>query len=198
MPGFRLTQGAFYLSTGIWLGALIMLVIAAVATFDTVRVHEPILQAAPYNAPELADRGDAILAGAIVGRVLRGLMAVQLLCAATACAALAIEHARYGDQLVAGGRNPASRLRAGLVLVPTLIIALNLAWIGPTVWEQRSVMYDVSAAAEDRHRARVAFDRYHALSERTHGVAGLLLAGAILIAPFAVRRPGPTDHGSPA
>ena len=180
MLGFRLSQGLFYLSAGVWLGALVMLVVTASATFATVRAYQPAL---PIEL-ELAGEADAILAGAIVGRSLDRLMVVQLVCAAGACLALTLEHTRYAGRLARRGRSAAARVRSLALLVAVVMVAANLAWIGPGVWQSRAVMYDASASGQERAAARAVFDRYHRLSERTHGLAALALAGALLAGPF--------------
>ena len=181
MLGYRLSQGLFYISTGVWLGALVMLVLAATATFETVRAHQPAL---PVELG-LAGDADAILAGAVVGNALNRLMILQLVCAAGACLALTLQHTRYARHLNRGGRSAAGRVRALSLLAAVVVLAANLGWIGPGVWQSRAVMYDASTSIEQRVAARATFDRYHVLSERTHGLAALALASTMLAAPFA-------------
>lgn len=191
--GFRLTQGFYNLSLGVWLGAMVMLVISAAVTFATVRNYQPVLTAGPGSDPALTDQFSNILAGAIVGRSLSALVILQTICALVAILALVAQATLYRRWLLGKGRQI---LRAALIAAPVALLIYNVAVVSPAVSDLRATMYDDQATAEVRAAARLDFQGWHKTSERTHGLAAACLLLAMLVSPFAFALPtGETTDG---
>jgi hypothetical protein len=185
--GLRATEGIYYLALGVWLGAIVMLAIAAAVTFKTMRAYDPILQTAPYSAPQLQDRAAPILAGAIVGNSLRVLAVLQVSCAVVIGLCVLAQCAIFAEYLRGGVAGRANLLRLALVILPMALLAVELTVISPRIWQQREIMYDPGESEAAREQALTTFRRHHLLSEQIMGAAGLALAGAILVSPFALR-----------
>lgn len=194
----RLVWAAYHLALGTWFGAMVMLVIAAAITFKTVAAYQPTLSTPPWG--ELSDLETApkyplsvrILAGGIVGNVLKGLAVVQAICAVLVvlCAAL-----QWAFGWTGGGW--ANLARMGLLAVPIVVLVADVTVISPRVWRHRQVMYDPARPGEERLVAKAAFDRLHKLNERLVGAAALSLAAALVVSAWTLpMRPNPT-HDAP-
>lgn len=223
----ELVDGFHYLFLGVWLGAIVMLAVGAPITFRTVRQHQPALQAPPYNQPELADRAAPILAGAVVGNSLRGLSAIQVVCALGAGVTLAwrrvllrrhaagqsiIPRPEQGPDAPAHAApawdddewNDAQRIarlaahaRTALLILAVAIVLFDRAWLTPRVWQTRAAMYDPDQTPAMRDQARARFDSLHKTSERLVTTTALSLAVALVLSPLALRRHDATAATDP-
>lgn len=186
---FRLTQGVYWLSLGAWFGAVVMLVIAAAITFGTVRQFHPALGLEPYNHPSLVDRAAPILAGSVVGNMLKGLALIQSVCAASVIGCVVLQCTVFREHIQGGMRGWPNLLRVVLIAGPIAILAADRLVLTPRVWEQRNAMYDQNTSDEARSTAKGRFDRLHMLNERAVGASGIMLVGAVFVSAFAL-------HGS--
>lgn len=192
---FRITQGVYYLSLGTWFGAMVMLVLTAITVFATVRQFDVSINAGPYGDAMWQERAVPILAGGIVGNVLRSLAVVQAICAAAAVACAALQSSVFACRLAGGRRGKANLLRLALLFVPIVILAVDQAAVTPSIWQARQVMYDSDQPQQIREQAQARFDKLHTVSERMGGLAMLALAGTILVSPFAWRDPAQMQQG---
>ncbi|MFP4144248.1 MAG: hypothetical protein ACLFV3_03815 [Phycisphaeraceae bacterium] len=184
LAAFRLVQGLYYLLLGAWLGALIMLVIAAATAFGVIREFDPTLPAQTWQAAHLADRHSDILAGHVVGTALDRLAWLQGLCAGGALACTLLQGSVFRGYLRGcrfGWRN---LLRTSLILFAGVLFALQVAWVNPAVRETRAAIYAEDAPAAERQAAEVEFATWHQMSETLGGATMILLAGTILFSPF--------------
>ncbi len=181
---FRLTQGAYWLGLGTWLGGLLMLAVAAGITFLTVRQYQPTLHTPPYD--QLTDvEPYRVLAGGIVGNVLQGLAVIQVICALVVLGCVSLQVSLHRRHLRNQGRHWANFLRLLLLLFPLIALTVDQTVVTPNLWQARQTMYDPSQPAPKRVEARAMFGRLHTLSERMIGAGALALAGVILLSPFA-------------
>jgi hypothetical protein len=182
LRAYRWTSGFYQLFLGLWFGAIVMLVFAAAITFATVR----------GELPQWTETQQNILAGGIVGNVIRnGLTMIQLTCAVVVAVCMLLQAVVFGDRLRHGWLN---RLRVALIAIPIVIVITDVAYISPTMHTLRQGMHDQANANRDADKA--AFDRYHKLSERITGGAMFMLAGALLVSPFVLttgKRDEPTS-----
>ena len=198
MTAYRLVAGCYWLFLGTWFGALVMLVIAAGITFATVRSYQPTLRAEPYARLTDAEP-DRVLAGGIVGNVLRGLAVVQVICALALGACLLLQCTILRPHLAVPVGDWRNCLRIALIALPTLVLILDLTVVSPRIWRLREVMYDPDQPSAARTTAHAAFGRYHKASERLTGAAALCLAGAVLASAFVLHAaPGATAAAPPA
>lgn len=167
----KFVTGLYYLFLGLWFGAMVMLAVTAAVTFKTVRAQMP-------DATETAQN---MFAGSIVGNVIDALAVIQIVCAAgiLVCVALLWKRASPGI---------ANKLRLACIAACIALLAGDRLHINPTVHAHRVVMHDPQAAPAVRDAAKVQFDRYHKFSERIGGAQIFILAGTILISPFALHR----------
>jgi hypothetical protein len=174
-----LVNGVYWLGLGAWLGALVMLAVAAAITFKTTRQVSPLLVQPEYNLPESAGQGSNILAGLIVGNVIKGLAAVQVICAVLVFAGVAAQGWTARQAIKAWPK--LNRLRVGLLIVPLAALAVSMGYIMPRMWEERTAMYNPELTQDVRKEARARFDGLHKMSERSVGAGAvcLILAGLV-------------------
>lgn len=183
---FRVVQGFYWLGLGAWFGGLVMLAITAAITFRTVREFQPTLQP-PYDEPGLAEHADSILAGGIVGNVLHGLAAMQIVCAAFVGACVVLQCTVFKPQLVGGPTGRANLLRIALIALSVGVLAVDQLAISPRIWAQRDLMYNLDQPAAVREEAHATFDKLHKLDERVVGASVWMLAAAAFVSAFAFR-----------
>jgi hypothetical protein len=198
MLAFRLVQGFYWLFLGAWFGALVMLVIAAAITFKTVRSYQPVITTAPYNDPGLNAPHADVLAGGVVGNVLRGLAVVQIVCALGVLLCIVLQCTAFADRLAGGLTGLPNLLRILLVAVPVLCLAIDVSIISPRVWHYRVQMYNPALSVEVRAAARQQFDVYHKLDERVVGTGMFALAAAILASAFVLHAAAAPQATGPA
>ena len=188
---YRIVEGLYWLGLGTWAGTLVAIAVAAPTVFETVRAHEPRLEAGPYARPALAADAPDILAGGIVGHVVARLERVQWVCATVVLAALVLECGPFRRRLARGIASPANVMRVALIAVALGAATAHVVWAEPAVWRLRKQMYgpDVSAAARTSIERRFAW--YHETSERLLAGQLLLVAAAGLVTPFARGRADP-------
>ncbi|MDX1682951.1 MAG: DUF4149 domain-containing protein [Phycisphaeraceae bacterium] len=195
---YRMTQGVYYLFGGIWVGALVMLAISAAITFRTVRTHQPYLTDGPYARPALAEKAPEILAGGIVGNVLKSLNRVQGVCGLLVALCVVAQCTVFRDRLAGGLLGPGNLARLGLLAVVALVALANAWWVQPQVWHWRQQLYDASREAEQRAVAQADFDHWHKRSERLAAASLFLVAAAMLISPLAFKDPVRAEAQSPS
>lgn len=181
-----LNNGLYYLALGTWFGAIVMLAIGAAATFQTVRAYEPTLHVAPWDHPELVAKGPSILAGAVVGASLKGLMVVQIICAIIVVIALIAQHTLFRQYLTRTVLSVRNVVRLLLAAVPAGMLLLNIFWITPQILNHRDTMWDMNQPASVREKAKADFDGFHKLSERTTGLTAFALAGCVLVSSLVL------------
>ena len=190
-------QGFYALFLGLWVGAMVMLAVAAGLTFKTVREYSPIITTQPYNQRPISEH-PAMLAGAVVGNVLQGLAVICGVCAVVVAVCLVLQYTCFRDRLESAGNSWLGAVRIVLLALPMAVLVWNVAYLTPEIHRERAVMYGGTgpksgslldrAQASDvdgRTHARERFDRLHKLSERVVGTSVLMLAIAGLISPFA-------------
>ncbi|MCC7147345.1 MAG: hypothetical protein IT443_12940 [Phycisphaeraceae bacterium] len=183
LTGFRLTQAAYWLSLGLWVGALVAVAIAAAVIFKTIRAHEPTIGIEPYR--QLPERAGDILAGAAVGQTLRALAILQRGCAVVLVICVVLQCAFFADRLAGGAGGWRNVLRVGLLALPMMILMVDLWLVSPRIWTLRGAMYDPQRTPEARALFRVRFMFWHQTSERLVGSAAVLLVAATVASSFA-------------
>lgn len=184
----RITVGGWWLALGVWLGAMVMLALAAAATFRAVRSFEPTINAPGHVAADdpAAPRHSDIIAGAVVGRSLRSLSMLQRLCAFVAVACLIVQTSVLAHHLAGGAWGWPNVLRMIFIALPVLILLADIYVVSPRVWSLREQMLDPAATVEQRAVARTEFQDAHKLNENMHKAATLLLAGAVIVSAVAL------------
>ncbi len=191
---FRVTVGGWWLALGVWLGAMIMLGLAAAATFRAVRSFEPTINVPGYPMQDehAAARHADIIAGAAVGRSLRSLSMLQRLCAFVAVACLIVQTSVLAHHLAGGAWGWPNVLRMIFIALPVLILLADIYVVNPRVWSLREQMFAAAVTVEQRAAARGEFQSAHKFNENMHKAATLLLAGAMIVSAVALH-PGHTD-----
>lgn len=166
-------SGVYYLMLGMWFGALVMLVVAAVATFGTIRDSQPDMTAAAQNQ----------LAGSIVGSAIDKLAVVQVVAAVAITVCVLLQCTVFRREL---GPKVFNAARIVLLVLLLAVLGADRLFVAPALHTQRETMH--SAAGVEQEQAKAAFDRTHKMSERLAGVCMLLIVAATLTSPFALCR----------
>jgi hypothetical protein len=189
---FRITLGAYHLALGTWFGATLMMGLAAGLTFNTLRAARPTLPEHPVvSLPEFAPMAAEYLAGNAVNRGFAALTMLQAVCAAAILVALVLHGTVFRGFLVRSGQTWANAVRVATAAGALALFASDLMLNRPPMNDLRQAMYDVHATAEQRDRARARFDDLHRRSERSMGLAGLLVVVTLGASPFAFRCDSP-------
>ncbi len=186
LTAFRLTQSVYWLSLGTWFGAIVMLIVCAVATFGTVREYQPTLGVQPYNNPAMSDRAPAILAGAIVGNALNGLTKVQLICGVAAVICVVLQCTLFADRLAGGITGWVNLLRIVLIISPLVLLAVDTLGIRPALLHQRQTMYDPQQPEHTLQEAKAKFDQLHRRDEQLVAATALVLLAAVTVSSFVL------------
>ncbi|MEM9753714.1 MAG: hypothetical protein AAF916_10060 [Planctomycetota bacterium] len=193
MADFRLVQAVYGLLLGLWVGAMVMVVVAATAAFGFVRGLDGLLMVSLAGwAEPLVDSGaEGFLAGGFVGAMLGRLVVLQLVCAAGLALCIAAQFAWFPTALVGGRGAKRQGVRVFLLAVPTAIVVFNMVVVSPGVDRWRDAKYDPPAGwtAAQIESAEANFEVYHQLSTRTYGVSTLMLLGALAMTPWCLREP---------
>lgn len=188
MRGFlaRLTVGTYWLALGTWLGAMIMLALAAAATFHVSRemnVTVPLLEYAPSH---LAGRDAEVLGGNIVGRMIDHLSVLQMVCAVLIFITLLFQLTVFRATLHLRAGSAGNVLRVLLLVAALGLLKADRIYINPAVHEHRTRLYEPDLTDAEYADAREAFDTYHHLSENVGKATVFVLIGAMLTSAFAL------------
>lgn len=180
-----LVQGLYYLALGTWLGATVMMGMAAGTTFAVTRRMEPKLDSGPAALPDVAPYASEYFAGQIVNVVFGWHTGVLAVCVVLLVLACLLQFTVFRDRLAGRGRSWANLARAALIGVAVALFAADLLFTRQPMRDLRTTMYDEQATAAERASAREAFAGLHEWSSRAMGVTALLAAAAAVVSPFA-------------
>jgi hypothetical protein len=161
ISGFLLVQTIYWLALCIWLGGQLFVAIAAPIIHRTVRDSRPILP--DVLSVNLENEHGSLLAGCIVGNILRVLSTVQLWCAGVILLTLVgqwLLMAYTRENIIHG------IIRSSL-FVGAIVLAAYDRWIvWPKAWRFRQEYIDHADEPEIANPAKDEFDRYHRESMR--------------------------------
>ncbi|MEM8782665.1 MAG: hypothetical protein AAGE65_07375 [Planctomycetota bacterium] len=191
MADFRLVQSVYVLLLGLWVGAMVMVVVAATASFGFVRGLDGVLlvSLAGWSDPLVDSAAEGFLAGGFVGAMLARLAVLQLVCAAGLAACVAAQFGWFPSALIGGRGSKRQGVRVFLLAVPACIVAFNVLVVTPGIDRHRDAKYDPGTPPEQAAVAEQSFELFHALSTRTYGVSTLMLIGALAMTPWCLKEP---------
>lgn len=188
MRGFlaRLTVGTYWLALGTWLGAMIMLALAAAAAFHVSREQGATLPSLQYATSHLQGRDAEVLAGHVVGRMIDHLAVLQMVCAVLIFLTLLLQLTMFRAELHLRAGSAGNVLRVLLLVAALALLKFDRIHVNPTIHEHRAAMYETGISQQQYEVARAAFDRYHALSENVGKATVFILIGAMIASAFAL------------
>jgi len=182
----RLTVGTYWLALGTWLGAMVMLAIAAATAFQVSREHGVTLPSMQYEGSHLAGRDAEVFAGHVVGGMIDKLAIVQMACAVLIFITLLLQLTAFRATLHLRPGSAGNVLRVLLLVVVLALLKFDRIHVNPTIHEHRTAMYEPDISETAYTTARAAFDRYHKLSENVGKATVFLLIGAMFTSAFAL------------
>ena len=190
LTGFRVNQAVYQAFLGVWLGAMVMLVLAATAAFGFVRdpATTLLVQVDGFGGPLTGSEAQGWVAGGIVGLALGRLEVLQLVCFGLVAAATVLQVTMFRGRLAAPPASKRNGARVFLLVVPALIVVFNLLVVAPGIDANRTTKYDPAAEPAAQDAADARFATYHGLSTKTYGVSTLMLLGAMALGPWCFLR----------
>jgi len=185
----KLVEGLYYLLLGVWVGLMVGFVLAAIAAFGVLPGYQPALGVEPYNDPAFADRAGQVLAGSVVNRLMSMITVLQWGIAVAVGLCLALQ----GLFAKRWGHGSAFRIanlaRVLLIVAAVTMLAYGQWQLNPAMQSLRLDMYRLQHTPTQRQEAQRTFDRLHLQSERLGTATTASLALALLVSPWALRRP---------
>jgi len=179
----QLIQTIYWLALSTWFGGSLFIALAAPIVFRTIRDADPIL---PHVlSVNLENQHGSLLAGSVVGNLLRMLSLVQLICA---CILLVMILAQWALMDWGSGIElwPAI-LRSALFVAAVLLLIYDRWFIWPKALRYRQEYIDHADEPEVANPAKEQFDHYHHESVRTlFIIIGVLSLIIVLSVRFAV------------
>ena len=172
-----LIQTIYWLALSIWLGGVLFVAIAAPIIHRTIRESNPILP--NVLSVNLENEHGSLLAGSIVGNLLRMLSSVQFWCAAVMMLMLI---GQWFLMLRAPQNILHGVIRSSLFVGAVVLAAYDRWVVSPKVWRYRQEYIDHADQPEIANPAKDQFDRYHRESVR---VLFVTLAFLSLIVVFS-------------
>lgn len=159
MTAFQLVQTFYWLALSTWFGGVLFVAVAAPIIFRTVRDANPILP--NVLSVNLENQHASLLAGSIVGNILRVLSGVQLGCA-TVVLLMLISQWLVMDLST---RNVlAGIIRSTLFVGAVVFVLYDRYIVWPKVWKWRDEYIQHADEPDVANPAKDEFDRLHRLS----------------------------------
>jgi hypothetical protein len=172
---FQLVMIVYWLALATWFGGVLFVALAAPVVFKTVRDANPILPG--VLSVNLDGQHGTLLAGSIVGDLLRRLAQVEIGCAAVLLVTLILQ------PFVVDVRETnltAYVLRLALFVAAAGVMAYDRWILWPRIWKRREEYLDHADEPDVANPAKEAFDKLHAQSVTLLGGVLFLLLGVIL------------------
>lgn len=172
---FQAIQIAYWLALSTWFGGVLFIAIAAPVIFHTIRDADPTLP--KVLSVNLEGQHGTLLAGTIVGNLLKILSKVELACAGVMLLAIIGQWffvERNGLEIVA----PILRSAMFVAAVGLLLYDLRVVW--PRIQKFRQEYIDHADEPDIANPAKEQFDRYHQESVSILRNILFLLLGIIL------------------
>src|SRR3954468_9720420 len=172
---FPFIQILYWLALSVWFGGVLSIVVAAPIVFRTIREYKPVLPT--VLSVNLENQHGELLAGSIIGNLLRTLVSVELVCAAVLLAAM-IAQWFFIDH--AGGPLITFILRFALYIAAVVLVVYDWRVVWPSVWKYRQEYLDHADEPDVANPAKDQFDRYQQQSVSILRNILFLLLGIIL------------------
>jgi hypothetical protein len=172
---FTLNQILYWLALSTWFGGVLFIAIAAPIVFRTVRESNPTLPT--VLSVNLEGQHGTLLAGSIVGNLLRALSRVELACAGALVITVIVQWLMI-DRRGADVIQPI--LRSALLVGAIAIVIYDWRVLWPRVWRYREEYIDNADNPDVANPAKDQFDRYHQDSVRLLSLRLAILLAMIL------------------
>lgn len=156
MTAFQLVQTLYWLALSTWFGGVLFVAVAAPIIFRTVREWNPILPT--VLAVNLEKQHGSLLAGAVVGSILRMVSTIAMGCAGVLLIMLVAQWLLM-DRSVG---NVVHGVLRSVFFVGAVVFTLYDRYVTwPKVWKYREEFIAHADEPEVANPAKDQFDRYH-------------------------------------
>ena len=178
---FQVVQIFYWLALSTWFGGVLFVALAAPVVFRTVRESNPILT--DVLSVNLEGQHATLLAGSIVGELLRRMVNVELICAGVLLLASIIQpfviDVSPGNDALSSNLT-AAILRTILILAAAAIVVYGWRVTWPKLTKYRKQYIDHADEPEIANPAKELFDAEHHRSVTLMSIVLFLLLGVIL------------------
>jgi hypothetical protein len=181
MVAFQIVQTLYWLALSTWFGGVLFIAIAAPIIFRVVREANPIL---PHVlAANLEGAHGSLLAGSIVGELLRTLSNIQFACAAVLMLML------VGQWLVMGPGDLnrwQAVIRSCLFVAAVVLNVYDRRFVAPKAFRFRQEYIDHADEPEVANAAKEQFDHYHRESVRVLFIIVVVLSLMVVFSTYVM------------
>lgn len=173
--GLQIIQIVYWLALATWFGGALFVALSAPVIFRTVRQANPMLPT--VLSVNLEQQHATLLAGSVVGELLRMLRRVEVACAAVLLVMLVLQWvflSRDQGSLIQG------IVRSALYLAAVALVVYDLVLLSPRIGRARQEYVDNADDPDVANPAKDLFDRYHRESVSVLAIELFLLLGMIL------------------
>lgn len=156
----------YYGVLGVWFGAFVAEILAAISAFSMARHVQASPGIAPYNDPAFQEYSAKIVGGFIANKTFNLLHAVELICFVILMISLI---------LLVLKKEKLKKLPIILIVFAGMAVATTYFWITPEMGALKDTMYTPGIEEAIRATARINFDWYHKLTEKLISLAGLAI-----------------------
>ncbi len=188
---FQLVQIVYWLALATWFGGVLFIAVAAPIIFRTVREAKPLLP--DVLSVNLENQHGTLLAGSIVGAILRRLAGLQVICGVVLLAAMG---AQWGLIDLQASNFSAAMVRAALAVGATGLALWEWKWRSPRLWRYRQQYIENADDPQIANPAKEQFDRQHVRSQAALQWTLALLLGLILFSSAITPRRTATAQSS--
>ena len=179
---FQLVQALYWLALATWFGGVLFIALAAPVIFRTIRQANPILPT--VLAVNLEGAHGSLLAGTVVGDLLRMLSTVQIGCAAVLLLTLIAQWVVMAP--IALNIWPGI-IRSCLYVAAVVLNLYDRRFVSPKALRYRQEYIDHADEPEVANPARERFDEYHRESVRVLFITVVVLSLMIVFSTNVIR-----------
>jgi len=156
VTAFQLVQTLYWLALSTWFGGVLFVAVAAPIIFRTVRESNPILPT--VLSVNLENQHASLLAGGIVGNILKAMSRVQLGCAGVLLPVQVLQWLVMDRSM---GNTIHGLLRLVFFVAAMALVLYDRYVTWPKVWKYRQEYIDHADEPDVANPAKDQFDRYH-------------------------------------
>jgi hypothetical protein len=172
---FQIVQTLYWLGLSTWFGGAVFIAIAAQIIFKSVREADPTLPT--VLSVNLDDQHATLLASTIVGRLLKALSRIGIVCAVLLLIGLS------GQILIlkpSGTGLVQVLIRVSLYVLLTIVLVYDMRYVSPKLFHFRQLYIDQADNPDIANNAKDQFDRYSREGVNLLFIKTGLLLGLIL------------------
>ncbi len=182
---FVIVMTVYWGALATWFGGVLFVAVMAPVVFRTVEESKPILPM--VLSVNLEGQHGSLLAGTIVGNILKLLARVQIGCAAALYLSMGAQWLLLPEQIKFNQVTTLLLVRSALLVGATILLIYDRRAISPRMWRARNEYLESADDPDVANPAKERFDRYHRENVSLLAMILSLLAGLILFSAAIIQ-----------